>query len=165
MSDTLTHGKVGIFHYTLTDDGGARIDSSRGGSPMAYLHGFSNIVPGLEKELEGKTIGDSMVVVVEPSEGYGEKQGPGPQAVHRSEFPKGFEPAVGRPIQAQDGDGQPLMLWITKVEGAQVWIDVNHPLAGKTLHFDVEIVAVRDATEDEKVHGHAHGIDGHAHHH
>ena len=165
MSDVLAHGKVGILHYTLTDDGGTVLDSSRGGEPFAYLHGFSNIVPGLEAALDGKTTGDAFKVSVAPAEGYGERQGPGPQAVHRSEFPKDFEPTEGRPLRAQDGAGNMITLWITKVEGAQVWVDVNHPLAGQTLNFDVEVMSMRDATDDEKEHGHAHGLHGHAHHH
>tara|TARA_B100001989_G_scaffold223756_1_gene177871 strand:+ start:172 stop:669 length:498 start_codon:yes stop_codon:yes gene_type:complete len=165
MSDTLTHGKVGIFHYTLTNDEGATLDSSRGGQPMAYLHGFQNIVPGLESELEGKGAGDTFIAHVAPKDGYGEKEGPGPQAVHRSNFPKDFEPQIGRPIRAEGGDGQVVTLWITGVKGAQVYLDVNHPLAGQNLHFDIEVVGVRDATDNEKQHGHAHGIDGHAHHH
>jgi len=164
MSDTLTHGKVGIFHYTLTDDTGEQIDSSRGGGPLAYLHGFSNIVPGLEKQLEGKTVGDAFVAVVPAADGYGERSGPGPQGVHRSQFPKDFPLEAGRPVNAQDGDGNTVTLWIVEVKGAQVYLDVNHPLAGKTLNFDIEIVGIRDATEDEKQHGHAHGPDGHHHH-
>ncbi|MFK7927466.1 MAG: peptidylprolyl isomerase [Myxococcota bacterium] len=165
MSDTLSHGKVGIFHYTLTDDTGEQIDSSRGGGPLAYLHGYSNIVPGLEKQLEGKTVGDAFVANVPAAEGYGERSGPGPQAVHRSQFPKDMPLEPGRPVNAQDGEGNTVTLWIADVKGAQVYLDVNHPLAGKTLNFDVEIVGVRDATEDEKTHGHAHGPDGHGHHH
>lgn len=165
MSDVLAHGKVGILHYTLTDNEGNVLDSSRGGEPFAYLHGFANIVPGLETALEGKTTGDVFQVSVAPAEGYGERQGPGPQAVHRREFPKDFEPAEGRPLRAQDGDGNVITLWITKVEGAQVWVDVNHPLAGHTLNFDVEVMDMRDSTEDEKTHGHAHGLHGHGHDH
>lgn len=165
MSDTLTNGKVGIFHYTLTNDAGETLDSSRGRQPLAYLHGFKNIVPGLESHMEGKAIGDTFVADVAAKDGYGEKQGPGPQAVHRSNFPKDFEAQPGRPIQAQDGEGNVITLWITKVQGAQVYVDVNHPLAGEDLHFDIEIVGIRDATDDEKTHGHAHGVDGHAHHH
>jgi len=164
MSDTLTHGKVGIFHYTLTDDDGQTLDSSRGGTPLAYMHGHNNIVPGLEKQLEGKSAGAAFVAHVPPAEAYGEKQGPGPQAVHRNQFPKDFEPQPGRPIRAEGGDGQVVTLWITDVKGAQVYLDVNHPLAGKTLHFDVEVVGVREPTDNEKQHGHAHGVDGHAQH-
>ncbi len=165
MSDTLEAGKVGIFHYTLKNDAGEVLDSSAGGMPLAYLHGHGNIVPGLEKELEGKTTGDSLSVVVPPAEGYGERMGPGPQAVHRSEFPKGFEPVAGQPVRAETSDGRAVTIWITKVQGAQVYVDANHPLAGENLHFDVDIVGVRDSTEDERQHGHAHGVDGHAHHH
>ncbi len=164
MSDIIAPDKVGIFHYTLTDDEGTQLDSSRGGQPLAYLHGHQNIVPGLEKQLEGHTAGDALVAVVPPAEGYGERQGPGPQSVPRKEFPKGMDPRPGMPVRAQGSAGQEVVLWITKVEGAQVWVDVNHPLAGKTLHFDVEVVGVREPTADELQHGHAHGPEGQAPH-
>lgn len=165
MSDAIAPGMVGIIHYTLTDDDGTELDSSRGRMPLAYLHGHNNIVPGLEAELAGKTIGAAFKASIAPKDGYGERQGPGPQAVHRSNFPKDFEATPGMPVRAQAGDGQPVTLWITDVKGAQIYVDINHPLAGKTLHFDVEVVGVREATADEKAHGHAHGPEGHAHHH
>jgi FKBP-type peptidyl-prolyl cis-trans isomerase SlyD len=163
MSQVLAHGKVGMFHYTLSDSEGAIMESSVGGAPMAYLHGFQNIIPGLESALEGKSVGESFKAVIPPAEAYGERRGPGPQGIHRSQFPKGFEATVGRPIQAQGSDGEAVTLWITKVEGAQIYVDINHPLAGQTLTFDVQIVGLRDATSDEMAHGHAHGEHGHHH--
>ena len=165
MTESIAENKVALIHYTLRDPAGEVLDSSKEGPPLAYLHGASNLVPGLEKEMTGREVGSSFEVKVSAAEGYGERQGPGPQAVHRSEFPKDFEPTEGRPLRAQDGEGNMITLWITKVEGAQVWVDVNHPLAGQTLNFDVEVMSMRDATDDEKEHGHAHGLHGHAHHH
>jgi len=165
MSLALADGFVGIIHYTLKNDAGEVLDSSDGGEPLAYLHGHHNIVPGLENALAGKTTGDSFNVAIAPADGYGEKQGDGPQRVHRREFPKDFPVEPGRPVPVQTEDGQHLTLWITEAKGAYVWVDVNHPLAGETLHFDVEIVAVREALAVELQHGHAHGVDGQAHHH
>jgi FKBP-type peptidyl-prolyl cis-trans isomerase SlyD len=163
VSTLLAPGMVGIFHYTLQDDAGNVLDSSHGGAPMAYLHGYQNIVPGLESALLGKGAGDNVTAVVPPEDGYGAVSGPGAQAVHRREFPQGMELAVGRQLMAQDPDGQPMPLWITKIQGAQVWVDVNHPLAGKTLHFDVSVIEVRAASNEELAHKHVHGPGGHHH--
>ena len=161
----LGHGMVGLFHYTLTDDAGEVLDSSVGREPMAYLHGFHNIIPGLEKQLEGKGAGVQLRASIPPAEAYGELQGPEAQRVHRRDFPKDIDIVVGASFDVKAKDGRAMTLWVSKVEGAWVWLDANHPLAGKTLHFDVNIVGVRGATDDEKRHGHAHGPDGHHHHH
>jgi FKBP-type peptidyl-prolyl cis-trans isomerase SlyD len=164
MSQTIQEGMVGLFHYTLTNDRGERLDSSDGGEPLAYLHGHGNIVPGLERQLAGRSVGDAFTATVPPAEGYGERQGPGPQAMPRSAFPPGFPFQVGRPFGAQTEDGQQIVLWIVDIQGDSVIIDIDHPLAGETLHFDVSIVGVRPATAAEIEHGHAHGGDGHASH-
>lgn len=164
MSDVIADGKVVAFHYTLTDDDGTVIDTSSGKDPMLYLHGSNNIVPGLEKRLVGQSAGDSLQVDVPPSEGYGERQGPGAQAVPRSQMPEGVELQVGMPLQASGSDGQTVVLWVTELTDDTVFVDLNHPLAGKTLHFDVQIVAVRGSTAVEKQHGHPHGMDGSASH-
>lgn len=164
MSQTIQQGMVGLFHYTLTNDQGQKLDSSEGGEPLAYLHGGGNIVPGLEKQLEGRTAGESFMAHVPPGEAYGERRSPGPQRMERSAFPDDFPLQVGRPFGAQTEDGQQLTLWIVGIEGDDVLIDIDHPLAGHTLHFDVSIVGVREATESEKQHGHAHGVDGVANH-
>ncbi len=165
MSLSLADGCVGIIHYTLKNDAGEVLDSSAGGDPLPYLHGHHNIVPGLENALLGKTTGDTFEVAVPPAEGYGDKTGDGPQRVRRSEFPKDFPIEEGQPVPVQTADGDHLTLWITDVKGAWVWVDMNHPLAGETLHFDVEVVSVREAIAVELEHGHAHGLDGTAHHH
>ena len=164
MSDTLTDGKVGLFHYTLKDDAGKVLDSSSGKNPMVYLHGASNIVPGLEKHLAGKAVGDVLDVIVPPSEGYGEGSGQEPQAVPRKEFPKDMQLYKGMGFRAQDGQGRPFVLYVADVRGSRVMVTTDHPLAGENLHFHVEVVGVRDATADEVAHGHAHGPGGHHHH-
>ena len=165
MGQSIENGVVGIFHYTLTGEDGETIESSRGGEPMAYLHGHGGMIPGVEKALEGKSAGDAFQVTVSPADGYGEHDGVKAQRVHRREFPKNFDFQVGRGFGVEDSSGQQKVLYITKVSGAWVWIDGNHPMAGKTLGFDIEVVGVRPATSEEVQHGHAHGVHGHAHHH
>jgi FKBP-type peptidyl-prolyl cis-trans isomerase SlyD len=157
----IADGRVGLFHYTLRDAAGKQIDSSQDGAPMAFLAGASNIVPGLEKPLIGHSAGESMDVVVSPADGYGEKTGPGPQSVHRRDFPKTAELHVGMAFRAEGGDGEQVVLFISKIEGAHVWVDTNHPLAGEELHFAIKLVEVREASAEEKAHGHAHGPGGH----
>lgn len=164
MSLALADGTVGIIHYTLKNDAGEVMESSSGEAPLAYLHGHANVVPGLEKALAGKTTGDKLSVVVPPAEAYGELRGNGPQRVHRREFPKNMELEPGLPFQAEGEDGTPFVLWVTEMKGAWVWVDVNHPMAGKTLHFEVEVIGVREALAVELKHGHAHGVDGLSHH-
>lgn len=169
MSDeaaaVLGDGMVGLFHYTLTDDDGAVLDSSDGREPLAYLHGHNNIIPGLEKQLAGLAVGAKLRATIPPAEAYGERSGPEAQRVHRRDFPKDLDIVVGATVGVRTPDGQQMTLWITKTEGAWVWLDANHPMAGKTLHFDVEVMGCRPATQDEQRHGHAHGPDGHHHHH
>lgn len=153
---------VVTMHYTLTDDSGAVLDSSSGGDPLTYLHGHQNIIPGLEKALEGKETGYSGKVTVPPTEGYGEKD---PQAMFkapREHFPPDLELAVGLRVFADGPEGRIALTVVELTDGGAV-LDANHPLAGKTLHFDVEITEVRAATEDEIEHGHVHGAGDHHH--
>ena len=159
MADpVIAAGKVVLFHYTLTVEGNV-IDSSRGrGEPLVYLHGSGSIVPGLEREMEGKGVGAAFQAAVAPEEGYGVSQGPGPQRVPRNQFPK--DVATGMSFFAETSEGERVQLWVTKVEDTAVWVDTNHPLVDKTLNFDVEITAIRDATSEEMAHGHPHGPDG-----
>lgn len=156
----VSEGKVVVFHYTLTDDEGEVVETSTEGQPLSYLHGAGKIVPGLEEAMEGKSVGDEFDVEVAPAKGYGEKSGPGPQAVDRSEFPQDVELYEGMGFTAEMEDGGHLPLWVSSIEGDDIYVDQNHPLAGQTLHFDVEVVDIRDATDEEIAHGHAHGADG-----
>jgi FKBP-type peptidyl-prolyl cis-trans isomerase SlyD len=148
----------------LRDKEGALIDRSEGTEPLYYLHGAENLVPGLESALLGRGVGEKLSVAVPPDEGYGERQGPGPQAVPRASFPDDAELEEGMPFTVENEDGEEIDLWITAIEDDQVLVDVNHPLAGVTLCFDVEVVSIRDATVDEQVHGHPHTPGGHHHH-
>lgn len=155
--------KAVLIHYTLRNSEGEILDSSEGTDPLAYLHGARNIVPGLEKELTGKTNGDKLSVVVEPSEGYGEHNPQGVQQVERSQFPPDAPMEEGMQFMAENPDGSTMPFWITAVDGDTITIDMNHPLAGQQLHFDIEVVEVRDATDEEVQHGHVHGPGGHQH--
>ena len=153
---------VASFHYTLTNDAGQVLDSSNGRDPLTYLHGAGNIVPGLEKEMAGRSAGDSFSVVVMPEEGYGQPNPMLIQVVPREAFQGVEQLEVGMEFQAQTPQG-PLSVAIAKIEGDQVTVDGNHPLAGQTLHFAVEVTEVRDASLEEVMHGHVHGEGGHHH--
>ncbi len=152
---------VGIIEYTLTDEKGEQIDASNG-NPLAYLHGHSNLIPGLEAELEGKAIGDKFTTTVPADQAYGERVDALVQTVPNSMFQGVEELEVGMRFEAQSEQGMH-SVEITHIEGDQVTVDGNHPLAGMDLTFEVEVVGVRAATEDELDHGHAHG-DGGVHH-
>lgn len=141
--------------YTLKDDQGSVLDTSEGKQPLAYLHGNGNIIPGLEKALEGKETGDELSVRIEPAEAYGERRDELTQAVPRDLFQGVDDLQVGMQFQA-GGEGGGQIVTITAVEGDQVTVDANHPMAGVPLNFDVKVVEVREASEEEKAHGHAH---------
>jgi FKBP-type peptidyl-prolyl cis-trans isomerase SlyD len=145
----ITEARVASIHYTLTDDGGEVIDKSPESQPLRYLHGAGNIVPGLEKALAGKQAGDSLRVDVDPEEGYGPRNERLVQVVPRDVFEGVDKVEPGMQFQAQSQHG-PLLVTVVEVGDAQVKIDGNHPLAGRTLHFDVEVADVRDASEEEK---------------
>ena len=144
------------FHYTLTDEDGQTLDSSDGREPLAYLHGHNGIIPGLENELTGKGQGDSLQVVVQPQDGYGEFNPQLLQQVPREAFQgvESIEP--GMQFQAQGEGGQAQMVVVREVTDEAVLVDGNHPLAGQVLNFDVTIESVREASEEEIAHGHAH---------
>lgn len=154
--------KVVTIHYTLKGDGGEIIDASAEGEPLAYLHGFGNVIPGLESALEGKAAGDRLSVTVAPELGYGPRDEGLVQAVARSAFQGVKELAPGMRFKAGGPRGARMVV-VTQVERDLVTVDANHPLAGQTLHFEVVVDAVRDATRAEIEHGHVHGAGGHHH--
>lgn len=162
-TQVVADGKVVAIHYTLTDDKGEVLDSSNGRDPLEYLHGAGNIVPGLEEKLSGRAAGERLKVSVEPEMGYGKHDPRGVQRVPRSEFPSDVKIEAGMQFSAENDQGEVAVVWIVGVEAEQVVIDMNHPLAGKTLHFDVTISGVREATREEAQHGHPHGPHGHHH--
>lgn len=159
----IAHHKVVSIHYTLTNEQGEVLDRSPESEPLAYLHGEGNIIRGLEKALEGRTIGERLTVTVTPSEGYGERDESMVQPVPKSAFEGVDDIQPGMQFQAQSEEGIQLVTVLT-VENETVMLDGNHPMAGITLVFDVEISAVRDATSEEIEHGHVHGPGGHHHH-
>lgn len=161
---TVADGTVVAIHYTLKNDAGETLDTSDGGEPLEYLHGAGNIVPGLENALVGRKLGDSLKVTVPPADAYGERDPRGVQRVPRNAFPPGVEIVPGMPFVADGPDGEPMQVWISALENDRVVIDLNHPLAGVTLHFEVTVSALRSATAEEIEHGHPHGPDGHHDH-
>jgi FKBP-type peptidyl-prolyl cis-trans isomerase SlyD len=158
----IARNKVVAIHYTLRDEQGTVIDSSSGRGPLAYLHGKGNIIPGLEQALAGKSAGDTLDVTVAPEQGYGVRDERLVQIVPRSRFPEGAEIAPGMQLRASGQQG-PRVVTVMKVERDFVTVDGNHPLAGRTLHFSVEVAEVRKATHEEVAHGHVHGPGGHHH--
>lgn len=162
---TVEAGKVVSIHYVLRDDAGQELDRSEEGSPMFYLHGAQNIVAGLEEKLTGAAIGAKVSVTVPPEKGYGPRNRGKVFQIPRSALPATVTPTRGMQLYANGPDNQKVPVFITKVQGPTITVDPNHPLAGVTLHFDVTVVDVRDATDEEKTHGHAHGPDGHGHGH
>jgi FKBP-type peptidyl-prolyl cis-trans isomerase SlyD len=159
---SITRDQVVSIHYTLRDDAGEVIDRSAEGEPLAYLHGRGQLIPGLERELTGRSAGDRLQVKIAPAEGYGEYDRELVQQVPRRALKGIGNVRVGMQFQAQTPEG-PRAVTITQLSGDMVTLDGNHPLAGKNLNFDVEVAAVRAATEEELAHGHVHGRGGHHH--
>lgn len=167
MSDTpeiIAADVVVTIEYTLRNTGGEVLDSS-GDEPLSYLHGHENIVPGLEAALTGKKKGDQVKVAVPPAEGYGERDPSAVRQLERDAFPPDAELVPGMQFVAELEDGEHMPMWVLGVTDEHIEIDMNHPLAGETLHFDVTIVELRKANPNELQHGHPHGRDGHSHHH
>lgn len=152
----ITKDKVAAIHYTLRDSNGTILDSSEGRDPLYYLHGANNLIPGMEEGLEGRATGDKLKLDVAPEKGYGKRD---PQLVEEVPLRAfGGQPIeVGMQFEANDGQ----VITVTNVGPETVTVDANHPLADQSLHFDVEVVEVRDATQDELSHGHVHGPGGH----
>jgi FKBP-type peptidyl-prolyl cis-trans isomerase SlyD len=146
----VTHGAVVAMNYTLTDDGGELIDSSQ--KPLVYLHGFGNIIPGLETALEGAEPGRRQTVVVEPAEAYGETDPALIITIPSDTVPEGVELTPGMVVVGDTPSG-PVQLTVLEVDDNRVVVDGNHPLAGKRLHFEVEVVDVRAASDEELAEG------------
>ncbi|CCH55017.1 peptidylprolyl isomerase FKBP-type [Fibrisoma limi BUZ 3] len=154
----ITKHKVAGIHYTLRDSNGNVLDSSEGRTPLYYLHGEGNLIPGMEEGLEGKSEGDKLHLDVDPEKGYGRRD---PQLI--GEVPRNAfgnqQVEVGMQFEANHGQ----VITVTQVGPDTVTVDGNHPLADQSLHFDVEVVEVRNATPEEIAHGHVHGPGGHHH--
>jgi len=163
MSDALKveDGQVVLMNYTLRVDGEV-VDTSIGHEPLEFLQGAGNIIPGLEEELYGLGLGESKKVIVQPEEGYGAIDAEAFVEVPKNQFPPEIPLEVGVELQVTNEDGQPMSARIDAVSDETVTLDFNHPLAGKELHFEVTVVGMRNATDEENEHGHAHG-GGHEH--
>lgn len=153
---------VVTFHYTLRDDAGEELETSRGGDPTAYLHGADNIIPGLETELSGKETGDTFSATIAPEEGYGQPREDAVQRVPMKHLVFKGKLRAGDTVQLNTRDGLRAVT-VVKAGRHSADIDTNHPLAGKNLTFDIEVIDVRAATPEELSHGHAHGPGGHHH--
>jgi FKBP-type peptidyl-prolyl cis-trans isomerase SlyD len=158
-------GKVVSLCYMLKNDKGEELDRADKAEPFTYLHGASQIVPGLESAIEKLKPGDKKKVTVSAEEGYGEIDPNLRLSIERSVFPTDMPLKPGVQFEASLGEeGGEAVFTIQSVEGDKVHVDGNHPLAGQTLHFEIEVLAVRDATKEELSHGHVHGADGEHHH-
>jgi FKBP-type peptidyl-prolyl cis-trans isomerase SlyD len=158
----ITKDIVASIDYTLTNDSGEVLDSSSGREPLAYLHGYGNLIPGLEKELEGKVKGDTLTAVIPPSEAYGVRSDDLLQDFPLDQFQNPAEVQVGVQFQVNYGEENHIAT-VTNIKDNMVSVDMNHPLADVTLHFDVEVMDTRKATSEELKHGHVHGPGGHHH--
>ncbi len=152
------------IEYELRVADGTVVDRSRPGEPLEYLQGHGQIVPGLEREIEGMGQGERKHVVVQPEDAYGPRDPEGLKVVPRSMFPKEARLKVGQMMAAETDAGQMVEFRVDKVTDDAITIDLNHPLAGEVLTFDVHVTGVRGATAEELEHGHSHG-EGHHHHH
>lgn len=151
----ITRDTVVAFHFTLTNDRGEQIDSSRGQLPFLYLHGHDNVIEGLEKALEGRSKGDQFDVVIPPEQAYGPVDLDLIQTVPRTMLPTDVALDVGMELQA-DTDGGQMPVRIIALEGDTITVDGNHRLAGQTLHFSIEVRNVRPASAEEIADGYAH---------
>lgn len=164
MSEIIAAGKVVGMSYSLRNDAGVILDQASTEEPFLYIQGASQIVPGLETGLEGLKVGEKKNVTIAPDDAYGPVHPGLKMTVKKDQFPGVKDIEAGMQFQAQSPEGHGMIFTIVGVAGDDVTIDGNHPLAGQTLHFTVEILSIRDATAEEKAHGHVHGPGGHHHH-
>ena len=143
------------FIFVMSDDSGEVLDHASYDAPIRYLHGHGGILKGLEKALDNRKLNEQFHCSVMPQEAYGEREGE-PQAVPKNIFPEGTTFKIGAGMMAKSDDGKPFPLWIVSIDADNVYVDGNHPLAGKQLHFDIEVIAIRRGTDDEIMDGRAH---------
>ncbi len=162
MPVSIEKNSVVSFHYRLRGDDGEQIEASFGGEPMLYMHGTNGIIPGLERAMAGRVAGDSFTAVIAPGDAYGERREDAVQRLQmKTVLTKGkLRPGMTIAVNTEHG---PRQVKVIKAGKFVVDVDTNHPLAGATLSFDIEIVDVREASAEERAHGHAHGPGGHHH--
>ncbi len=158
----IENGSVVAFHYTLSDAEGKTLESSRGGHPTEYLHGSNNILPRLEEAFAGKQVGDQFEVSLSAADGYGERKADSVQRVAAKYLKHEGKLRPGQAVRLNTQDGT-MMVTVVKVGKFSVDVDTNHPLSGLALTYAIEIDAVRQASAEERAHGHAHGVGGHNH--
>lgn len=163
MASVIEKNQVVTFHYTLKDKDGNVLDKSVGGDPLSYLHGHSNIVPGLEVEMESKKVGDKLQVHVTPENGYGHYDPEKRFLIGRDQLPGDVELEPGMALELHADDGDTLIAAVVAVDKKAIEVDANHPMAGVDLHFEIEVLEIRDASAEEIQHGHVHGPGGHHH--
>lgn len=162
MLDVIKDGAVVSLSYTLKLANGEVVDYTEADDPLEYLHGADNIIPGLESALTGLHVGDQKQVEVSPADGYGEYDPQDVEVIERSKLPKNL-PALqlGMVLAIGDEDGNFSEAFVREISAGKITLDFNHPLAGQKLFFDVKVVEIREATQEELEHGHPHGIHGH----
>lgn len=155
--------KVVAIEYTLKNPSGEVLDSNKGGELLYFIQGEGNIVPGLEKQMAGKSIGDSFEALVKAADGYGEYDDEKIRRIPRAQLKhlKGLREGMALQMRGPEGVE---MITVTSISETEVVADGNHPLAGQDLHFQIRVGEIREATKDELAHGHAHGPGGHHHH-
>lgn len=159
----VTEDMVVSLEYILTLDNDEEIDRSEADTPLEYLHGHKNIIPGLESELEGLSVGDEKKITIHPKHGYGERDPDGMAEYPRDSFPPALKLEAGEPLMMKDREsGESVQAYISEVRQQTVVLDFNHPLAGETLHFKIKIAGLREPTGEELSHGHVHQ-PGHDH--
>mgnify|MGYP001216164047 CR=1 FL=1 len=154
--EKITDGKVVTLSYVLTADG-EEVARTEDGDPLEYLHGAEDILPGLETALEGKAVGDKFTVTLAPDDAYGDYDEDDIEEVDKSDIPNVDELELGMMVEVEDEDGYSYMAYVAEIGDDVVTLDFNHPLAGKTLTYEGQIISVRAATEEELDHGHVHG--------
>lgn len=159
----IAQDKVVTIHYSLKNEAGEQLESSFNSEPLAYLHGHHNLIVGLEKELQEKEAGTKLSVSVPPEDAYGMPDDKLIEKVPSEMFGDEATLEVGMQFHAQSANGDPYVVSITAIDGNMVEVDGNHPFAGQTLHFEVEVLEVRDASAEELDHGHVHAPGGHDH--
>jgi FKBP-type peptidyl-prolyl cis-trans isomerase SlyD len=159
----LKSNQVVTMNFTLKDDNGNILDSTKGNEPFSFISGTNQILPKLEEKVGEMLIGSKMDVILDPEDGYGIYDDGAVKIINRSEFPEDIELDKGMGFLAKSPQGKDVQFFIKEVEGDNITVDFNHPLAGKNLHFDLELLNLRDATREELDHGHVHGAGGHHH--
>jgi FKBP-type peptidyl-prolyl cis-trans isomerase SlyD len=164
MADEVKDGAVVSLAYTLRLSNGEIIDYSEAADPLEYLHGSENIIPGLEAELAGLHVGDDKNIELAPEDGYGEYDPEEVEVIERAMLPKNLPPLkLGMVLAISDEDGNFSEAYVREIGQSSVTLDFNHPLAGQRLFFEVKVLDIRPATEEELAHGHPHGVNGHEH--